>query len=100
MDLIDYIVANPALLAGICTIIGGILLKVVEKWLSKQAEQRNQRKDYREEIKELNERIDALEEDITQWRNRAFTAEEQVALLRIMLIKHGAEPPESIVQRP
>ena len=97
MDLIEQITGNPTIMAGTFTIVGGVLLKVLEKYLGKQAEARNERKDYREEIRELNERIDALEEDITQWRKRAFAAEERVALLRIMVIKHGGELPDADV---
>lgn len=98
MTLLEYLTANPPVLAAASTILGGIALKMVENWLGKRIEQRNDRKDYREEIRELHERIDELEEDLSQWRTRAFTAEEQVALLRIVVISLGGELPEQTVK--
>lgn len=93
MTLIDFLVANPAVLAAVCTLIGGVVLKVLEKTLGRHAEQRTDRQDYRSEIKELNERVDKCEEEIRLWRNRYYAEQEEVALLRTVLINNNITPP-------
>lgn len=93
VTLIDYIVTNPPLLAALVTVFTAIAIKVLEKWLGKQAEARNDRKDFRDEIKDLNERIDRLEEQVTKWRDRYYAEQEEVALLRTTMINSGLTPP-------
>jgi len=87
------VLSQPAVVAAIVTIIGGILMKVAEKWLTKNVERRTDRKDYRDEIKELHERIDVLEAEIDQWRIRYYQEQETVAGLRVALINAGITPP-------
>lgn len=89
--MLDIILSDPAVIAGIFTIIGGIALKMVEKWLSKSTAKINQRKDYREEIKELSERLDKEEADVSLWRKKFFESEEQNHKLRMTMIEKGWE---------
>lgn len=83
----------PGLWAVIGTIIGSIGLKIVERWLSANADKRADRADYREEIASLNSRLDDAEADVDKWRARAFKMEEQVSRLRAFIFSIGKEPP-------
>lgn len=94
MTLIDWLMANPAAFAALCTVIGGIALKVIERWLGKTAETRADRADYRDEIRSLNERIDKLENDLLLVRTNYYTSLEENSLLRTILIKNGLTPPK------
>lgn len=91
--MIEWLKANPAAFAAVCTVIGAVALKFVERWLGKSAESRADRADYREEIKSLNERIDKLEGDLRQVRNDYYSTLEHNAHLRTTLIKNGLTPP-------
>ncbi|MDN4162936.1 hypothetical protein [Nocardioides abyssi] len=95
-------------LAG--TLFGGIGLKYAERWWNRGAEkskaQLDMNADYREQIKQLQDthkdcqtRLDVVEEEVSEWRKRAFEAEEQVALLRIIVVKMGGELPEETIKR-
>jgi len=91
---------DPAWIALIGTILGGVGLKVAEKFLNKHAEQRDDRKDYREEINELRTRLDTVENEVTFWRNRFYEEQEDNAMLRVLLIQNGVSPPNKRVVAP
>lgn len=83
----------PGLWALIGTIIGTVGLKLLEKWLNKHVEVRDDRRDYREEIRDLNERLDKEEVQSDEWRQKFYKSQEEVVRLRALLITHGIEPP-------
>ncbi|WP_328691383.1 hypothetical protein OHA74_20705 [Streptomyces phaeochromogenes] len=75
------------------TLFGGVGLKVAEFFFNRgkaktdiQTELRNE---LRQDIKDLQERVDELEADIKEWRARAFKAEEEVARKDALIASHG-----------
>jgi len=94
--LIDWLKDNPAHFAAVCTIIGGILLKVTEQWLGRSAQDRADRADYRSEIASLNDRIDKLETSLLTMRANYYASQEENALLRMTLITNGLVPPKGV----
>lgn len=91
--MIEWFSNNPAAVATVFTILGGILLKVVESWLHKNQEYIASKKDYREEIAELRERVDSLEAEIERWRKVSHHLEEELTKARVQLVKLGVDPP-------
>lgn len=85
---------DPAWIALIGTVCGGVGLKVVEHWLTRNQRTLNTRRDLREELTELANRIDQLEDEITQWRTRYYQEQEKVAVLRVQLVNAGMTPQE------
>lgn len=82
------------------TIVSGIAINAGSKWLNRRAEARDDRKDYREEIKELREalrvqgeKIDKLEEEVTQWRNQFYAEQNHTARLENAILKKGDDLP-------
>lgn len=94
------ILLHPGVLALAGTIVGTLGLKILEKFLSRNIEKQDLRRDIHSELTEALKRIDKLEDEVTQWRQRYYAQEEQVALLRTMLIKNGHELPERLVIPP
>lgn len=90
---------NPGFLALLGTLFGGAGLKVVEKWLHRDIDDRSARKDFREEVNDLNGRIDKLEDEVTQWRTLYYHEQEQVALLRVMVIQLGGQLPQTTLNQ-
>lgn len=90
---------NPGFIALLGTLFGGAGLKVIEKWLGKSAEKRSERRDLNEEITNLVNRIDKLENEVTQWRTMYYHEQEQVALLRVLVIQNGGQLPETTVSK-
>ena len=85
--------------ALIGTLVGTLGLRLLERWLSRNKDKADQRRDLNQELINLQTRLDLVEEDLSQWRQRAFRSEEQVALLRILIIKLGGELPEEAIER-
>lgn len=84
---------DPTWFALIGTIFGGVGLKIVEKFLNKNVERVSERKDYRDEIKELRERLDKVESEVDTWRERYYHNEEEIQTLRAFMIGMGIDPP-------
>ena len=84
----------PAWVAVIGTVVGGILLKIAEHYLTKKqnsnTELLERSRDYRAEIKELTERLDVEEKKEEEWRLKYFQSQEEVAKLRVLLRQAGA----------
>lgn len=100
MGISSFLNGIPAgLYALVGTLFGGIGLRVLEKWLNKSKDKQEVRRDLNQEIKDLQERLDKVEDEVSEWRKRAYDAEEQVALLRIMVIKLGGELPQETVAK-
>lgn len=75
------------------TIFGGAGLKAVEKYLNRDIEAINERKDYRDEIRELRDRLDKVEAEVDEWKAKYFHNEEEIVRLRATLIQQGIEVP-------
>lgn len=92
---------DPAWIALIGTVFGGVGLKVIERWLSKTERESAGRRDLLTEVSDLQKRIDLLEEEVTAWRNRYYEEQEKVAMLRVQAINAGllpadlAKPPDA-----
>lgn len=83
---------DPAWIALIGTIFGGVGLKVVESWLSKTDRQQVVRRDLHQEVSDLMARLDTVEAEVTHWRNAFYAEQERGAMLRIQLIRNGILP--------
>lgn len=98
MTLIDFLNSVPsAVWAAAWTLLGAVILKVVDNWLSKAQESRLQNKDFRETINDLRERLDKVEEEVTEWRTKYYAAQEEIASLRLSLIRAGISVPQTSV---
>jgi uncharacterized coiled-coil DUF342 family protein len=75
------------------TLFGGIALEFTKRWLAKGSEAREDRKDYRDEIKSLNERIDKLEDDNDEWRAKFWKSQEEITSLKKALLLAGIDVP-------
>lgn len=83
-------------------IIGGILLKVIEKRISSPSDNANinfaLRKELREELDAVLERVDKLQEEVNAWRDKYYEQVQLDADLRLeiatlkeqLLTKHDA----------
>lgn len=76
---------SPAWIAVISSVLGGVVLKVLEKWLGKNAERRVDRQDWRSELAELRTRLDTVEAEVDAWKEKYYTAREEIAALRSRL---------------
>lgn len=79
---------------AIGTFIGGLILKGYDKWLNRDDTKRSQAKDYREQIKELQDRLDKVEDEVTTWRTRYYDEQAKVATLTSELIQARASAPK------
>jgi hypothetical protein len=90
----DFINSVPAAMWVVLnTIIGTLLLKGLEKYLNRNVDRREVSRDYRAEIKELQDRLDALDDELEKARKKSFALEEDVAKLRRFIIEQGHTPP-------
>lgn len=91
---------DPAWIALIGTLFGGIGLKILEHWLGKSESRKNSnrelRRDLNDELQELIARVDRLEDEVTLWRDRYYAEQEKVAVLRIQVIQMGGVPADRI----
>ena len=85
---------SPEMIALLSTFIGAGGLKLIEKWFNRHKFTVDEKRDYRTEIKELRERLDAVEEEVNEWRDRYYRNEEEINRLRTFIIGFGEEPPE------
>ncbi|MDQ0793550.1 hypothetical protein [Streptomyces sp. B1I3] len=75
------------------TVFGGVGLKFAEHLLGKNKAKidvaTQMRDEMRIEIKELQKRVDELEETNDKWRARAWKAEEELAIRNALIASHG-----------
>ena len=95
LDLLASIPAPWLAFAG--ALFGGTGLKVLEHFLNRN-KTRNDiatqlRNELREDIRELQKRVDELEAENEKWRARAFKAEEEVAVRNALIASHGCMVP-------
>ena len=89
----EFFTGIPAAwVAVIGAAVGGTILKLVEKWLNASNERISEKKDYREEIRELQTRLDKVEADYEAMRNKYYEGQEQIMLLKAMLVGAGLDP--------
>lgn len=92
--MLDVLASIPAgLYALIGTIFGGVGLKVIERWLNRHTVVIDERKDYRDEIADLRQRLDKVEEEVDEWRERYYANEDYINILRAYMYGKGLEPP-------
>lgn len=87
--MVDFLVTNPPVLAAVFTLIGGIALKLLEKFLARNTAKSSTRKEFREEWKELLERVDKLEAEVDSWRDKYYRAQEEILTLKREMIIHA-----------
>lgn len=90
---------HPGFVAIFGTLFGGVVLKIVEKHLSKAMNESAIRRDLHNEVKDLMERLDKVENEVTHFRTLYYAEQENVALLRVMVIQLGGELPETTVAK-
>ena len=92
MDLLMNIPAGLWALIG--TLVGTVGLKVSEAWLNRSRAARESRADDRAESKELRDKIDKLEDEVTLWRGKTYESDEDNSRLRRQIIEGGGLPSE------
>lgn len=85
---------DPTWIAMLGTVCGGVGLKISEKWLNHAKDKRDDRKEFREEIKELQDRLDNVEDDLAEWRGKYYAAQEQILILKAMMVGAGLTIPD------
>lgn len=96
MTLIEYLTANPAVLAAVCTVAGALVLKTLEHFLNRDNGKRADRKEFREEWNELLGRIDRLEAEVDAWRDKYYRGQEEILTLKAMIIGAGIKIPDDV----
>lgn len=79
--------------AVIGTIVSGLVLTAGAKYFGKNAERRDDRVIDLQEIKELRDRVDAVEAEVTEWRERYYEERNYSAKLERTVINNGGELP-------
>lgn len=87
---------DAAWIALIGTLVGGIGLKMLEHHFGKASRKNQERKDIWQEVKDLQTRIDTLESEVTDWRDRYYKEQEKVAILRLQVIHLGQVPADNV----
>lgn len=102
--------ADPTMLspeattAGVAAIVGGVVLKLIEKlWLSKTVvdEHAVLRKELREELDAVKDEIASLREEVDEWREKYYSQVEttnellfEVSVLKTRLRKYESDSGE------
>lgn len=82
--------------AALGSILSTLLLAFIQKRLVSKRDDIDWRKDYREEIKELNDRLDKAEGEVNTWRDRYYHNEEEIQTLRAFIIVNHLDPPPRV----
>lgn len=89
---------DPAVIALVGTLFGGIGLKLVETWLGRNQvkidDAGNIRNELRLEITALRIENSDLEKDVDVWREKYYRTYEKLINVRAQLMLHGLSPPE------
>lgn len=98
------ILSPEATTAGVAAIIGGVVLKLIEKlWLSKTVvdEHAVLRKELREELDAVKDEIASLREEVDEWREKYYSQVEttnellfEVSVLKTRLRKYESDSGE------
>lgn len=89
---------DPAVIALVGTLFGGIGLKLVETWLGRKRikidDAGNIRNELRLEIAALRIENSDHEKDVDVWREKYYRTYEKLINARAQLMLHGLSPPE------
>ena len=104
MELILPLMSSPTIFSAIpvelwvviLSGIGALALKAIEKFLNRNADARADKQDYREEIKELQDRLDKVEDEVTNWRTMYYSAQVRISVLEREIIKLGGDIPPDV----
>lgn len=88
------ILTEPYFWALVGSLFGGVGLELIKKWLTHNTEIRATYQSYRDEIKDLNERLDKVEAEVDAWRDRHYHNEEYIMILKACLVGAGITPPD------
>jgi uncharacterized coiled-coil DUF342 family protein len=98
------ILSPEATTAGVAAIVGGVVLKLIEKlWLSKTVvdEHAVLRKELREELDAVKDEIACLREEVDEWREKYYSQVEttnellfEVSVLKTRLRKYESDSGE------
>jgi uncharacterized coiled-coil DUF342 family protein len=98
------ILSPEATTAGVAAIVGGVVLKLIEKlWLSKTVvdEHAVLRKELREELDAVKDEIASLREEVDEWREKYYSQVEttnellfEVSVLKTRLRKYESDSGE------
>lgn len=98
------ILSPEATTAGVAAIVGGVILKLIEKlWLSKTVvdEHAVLRKELREELDAVKDEIASLREEVDEWREKYYSQVEttnellfEVSVLKTRLRKYESDSGE------
>ena len=103
--MVDPTILSPeATTAGVAAIVGGVVLKLIEKlWLSKTVvdEHAVLRKELREELDAVKDEIASLREEVDEWREKYYSQVEttnellfEVSVLKTRLRKYESDSGE------
>ncbi len=86
MDIISFL-SKEAPLAGVVAVLGGILLKIIEKKITNPTDEINSsialRKELREELDSVIERLGELQAEVNEWREKYYAQLEITSELKI-----------------
>lgn len=89
---------DPAWIALIATVCGGVGLKIVESWLGRSRVRINDATQIRDELRtsvtELRAENRLIETDRDSWRDKYYATLEKLIRLRTYAQTHGLDPPE------
>lgn len=86
MELIPFFI-KEAPVAAVVAIVGGIIIKLIEKKLPNTSEEINShialRKELREELDSVNEKLVRLQEEVNEWREKYYAQLELTSQLKL-----------------
>lgn len=88
-DLLTQIAQLPA---GLWTLLGMLITGAIGWVHGNRGHDREDRSDYREELRNLKERLDKVEREVMEWRRRYYREQEYAIRLRLQLLEAGHEP--------
>lgn len=88
MDIISFL-SKDAPIAAVIALLGGIILKIIEKKITNPTEEINSnlalRKELREELDSVIQRISELQEEVNEWREKYYSQVEITSQLKVEL---------------
>lgn len=100
---------DPAWIALIGTLFGGVVLQVSKKWLSKGRVKRDDAKEIREELRgrvtEQKTEINDLEDEVNEWRGKYYDLRDSYIkvqtelMITLNAIKHETEDAQKRLDR-
>lgn len=75
------------------TIVSGGALTGITKFVNRNSDKRDDRRIDLDEIRQLRERIDTVEAEVTEWRNRFYAEQDFSTRLQRFIINQNLEPP-------